>query len=162
MNSDPKPFRFLTCWTQDDKFDDLVRRNWKQTGTIYTKLKHLKTSIKKWNKGSFRKISERVMAATSNLEDIQEKIQKNPGDLSLSIEENKAQFIMSKVLKEEELFARQKSRALHISSGDSNTRYFYNAMAVRKVKNGIHKIETPGGTLTKSKDIADEAVKFFF
>lgn len=106
-------------------------------------------------------MSERVEKASNLLEDIQAQIQVNPTDQSLSVEENKAQFMLSKVLKEEEHFPKKKSRTTNISLGDSNTRYFYNAISVRNARNGIYRIESPQGLLSSPKEIADEAVRFF-
>lgn len=146
---------------QEENFDDLVHSNWKNTGSITSKLKHMKSVLRNWNRDKLGKMSERVSEAYKELEYIQLRIQSNPQDPCLTLEENKDQHHLIKVLKEEELFAKQKARALQISAGDSNTRYFYNAMAVRNARNGIHKIDTLHGTLTNSKEIAKEAVKFF-
>lgn len=51
--------------------------------------------------------------------------------------------------------------ALHISLGDANSRFFYNAIAVRNTRNGIHTINSLQGRLTSPKDIDDEAIRFF-
>lgn len=69
--------------------------------------------------------------------------------------------MLARILKEEESFAKQKSRVLHITLGDANSCFFYNAIAVRNSRNGIHSIVSPQGRLDSNKEIAEAAIDYF-
>lgn len=159
--SGPKPFKFFSCWLNDEKFLDVFRNNWPREGNIYSKLKYIKKPFADWNKKVFGKMSDRVAIAISNLEEMERRIQEDPSDQNLIIQENKDQFRLAALLKEEEMFVRQKALALQISLGDSNTSYFYKQLATRKARNGIYRIVGQDGVLEDQNDINSEAVRYF-
>lgn len=68
----------------------------------------------------------------------------------------------TKLLKQEEMFWRLKSRALWLREGDRNTKFFYNFANARREKNSIWKIsDGKGGFIYSQQEITKEAVSFF-
>ncbi|KAL7215163.1 hypothetical protein ACSBR1_027345 [Camellia fascicularis] len=163
-----KPFNFFDFWAQHDNFIPTVSEVWNQyipgvpMFRICQKLRDLKLGLKALNKKDFSDISTRVLATSSELNSIQWKLDKDPGNPVLqTLEKNlyKQYVDLSTV---EESLARQKSRIQWLGLGDSKNKFFF-----RYIKGNINRgkilcIERHDGLRTsKPEDIQDAFISFF-
>jgi len=84
LHTGPKPFRFLSMWTNNADFKSLVSNAWNAQPfygcpmyVLTQKLKNLKKIFKEWNSKTFGNIHEAVVSARSKLSAIQEDISVN-------------------------------------------------------------------------------------
>ncbi|KAL8464662.1 hypothetical protein ACS0TY_034239 [Phlomoides rotata] len=70
----PKPFKFLSAWTLDSRFRELVRHSWDQNlrppdpiSRIMQKLKRLKRELRVWNRQLFGLINTKISEANQAL-----------------------------------------------------------------------------------------------
>lgn len=89
------------------------------------KLKLLESKFKVWNRDTFCNILELLRKATTNLDDIQSKIQREGHSDEMLDKEQKAQFELETTLKLKDLFWQEKSKDMRHYEGDRNTGFFF-------------------------------------
>ncbi|RVX19153.1 putative ribonuclease H protein [Vitis vinifera] len=145
------PFRFENMWLRVEGFTDKVKEWWQSyifrgspSFVIAKKLQALKHGLKLWNKESLGDVSVKKNAAWEKL-----KYWDNLESLgSLSEEDRRSQgaakdeFNHCAIL--EEISWRQKSRALWLKEGDSNTKFFHRMANARRRGNFISSLTVKG------------------
>ncbi|KAK1324230.1 hypothetical protein QJS10_CPA02g00605 [Acorus calamus] len=104
---------------------------------FFKKLYNTKLALKRWNKDEYGPLHHQLATCKRKLDTIQTALHLNPVDLQLRNQEKDARAHYTSLLAPEEKFARQKSRQLWLEAGDSNTKFFYNSIKSRSVKNSI-------------------------
>ncbi|XP_044472228.1 uncharacterized protein LOC123200909 [Mangifera indica] len=95
------PFKFYNMWTHHENFLNVVAKVWNQEAQgspmfiVTSKLKKLKVELKKFNKEHFGHISERVLEARRQLENVQELLWISPLDEDLARDQNTKFFFKS-------------------------------------------------------------------
>lgn len=167
----PSPFKFNSSWISDSKFGDLVRTNWapinSQEGTraglkFMENLKRIKKLTLNWAKS--KKEKEDV-----ELKEIEDWLHNSlSGDnLGLLTEESKT-FLTHKekrrkeILKDKEELWGLKSRAIWLSSGDENTKFFHAYAKGRKCQNMIWELQDDREVKASSfEDLSAMGVRHF-
>ncbi|XP_059068297.1 uncharacterized protein LOC131858848 [Cryptomeria japonica] len=148
-------FKFQSMWWRDPKFIGLLKSWWLESKTFsgspsfcfVKRIQYIKNKIKHWNKFSFKNIFSGKLRIEEELEDINSRV--------MLVGMVREDFLKEKLLKEqyaellnrEEVYWRDKSRALWIAEGDRNTKFFHAISKVRRNKNKITPIIDDGGTL---------------
>ncbi|XP_020266418.1 uncharacterized protein LOC109841907 [Asparagus officinalis] len=79
-----KPFKFFKMWIKHDEFLPTVKAIWEtpvrgcKMFSVHSKLKKLKESLKGLNKRHFSNISEQVLRAKTEVDEVQMKLQSDP------------------------------------------------------------------------------------
>lgn len=127
-----KPFKFFDYWMMNGTFKQVVQESWRKDsrGTdmyeVYTKLKRLKPDLnKKLNQKHYNGISERVLIAKQELDDIQKEIQNGATDEHQRNKEAECKGKCADLRRAEEAFYKQKSRVKWLAYGDQNTELFF-------------------------------------
>ena len=80
------------------------------------------------------------------IETIKEQLERAQSDPSIpSVEVLNLKWNMCAAFREEELYWRQKTRALCLKDGDRNTKFFHAVTKQRRARNRIIKLKNPGG-----------------
>ncbi|KAK1318023.1 hypothetical protein QJS10_CPB04g01586 [Acorus calamus] len=111
------------------------------------KLANVKKALKLWNSEVFGPIHLKLSVSKKELEDAQSRLQQLPTDPIYIAEEADARSTYLSLLSQEEKFARQKSRQLWLTAGDSNTKFFYNSIKSRSVMNSISRLRREDNSL---------------
>ncbi|KAK1258540.1 hypothetical protein QJS04_geneDACA020390 [Acorus gramineus] len=158
--SSPKPFKYYEMWESHPHFNAIVDTAWKTKvrGSpmfrLVKKLSAVKLALKQWNRDFFGPIQQTLQRSTDKLSNFQAQLQQNPQDTILQVVEMSARLRYSSCLAQEKCFLRQKSRQLWLSSGDSNTKFFYDSIKARSVRNTISRLRSPNGVVfTQPKEI---------
>ena len=166
----PKPFRFLDIWQEDKEFEIFVKSKWEnylvqgnEILVLKEKLKMLKSDMKGWNKEVFGHIDKIKL-------DIVKKIQElDMRDDVDGLDENKirdrrdlpSQLQVINVRNESLL--QQKSRALWIKQGDSNSKFFHASIKWRRMRNEIKGVPCQNsGIWVEEPNTVKEMVKEFY
>ncbi|KAK9749960.1 hypothetical protein RND81_02G161900 [Saponaria officinalis] len=133
-----KSFKFLNCWIANEHFPGLVSSAWETmvTGTpaykLFAKLKKVKYSLGQLHKDFYSSLSIRVNQCYSDLLVGQSDLLASPLNCALM---EKVAVLKQRyyVLKKAELsMLAQRAKINHLKLSDSNTAYFYAAVATRR------------------------------
>ncbi|KAK1312391.1 hypothetical protein QJS10_CPA07g00440 [Acorus calamus] len=166
--SGPRPFKYFEAWEGSSSFSSTVHEAWQIqiTGNpmfqFVKKLANTKQVLKRWNKEIFGPIHHTLASHRCEMEEAQKALHQTPHDPLTRANEAAARLKYRNTLHQEELFARQKSRQLWLAAGDSNTKFFYNSIKSRSVKNSICCLRQNDGTFcSSSEEIKDLTVQYF-
>ncbi|XP_019242167.1 PREDICTED: uncharacterized protein LOC109222251, partial [Nicotiana attenuata] len=163
----PKPFRLLNVILQEKEFQKTVQIVWGHRVDGYTmysiwrKLKMLGNKVKEPNK-TYNSVGDKVNKLEERLSDIQQKLDKDLFNESLIRAEKEVLLQLEKWQNVQEKVYRQKSRAIWITAGDSNTKFFHGHLKARQAKNRISTIYKEDGLkLTDPVLVEKEFTSFF-
>jgi len=163
-------FKFNRSHLEEQEFNDIIRKKWKEIkesdmalfSTFREKIHSLKLITKDWQIRRKHKIGQRLAVIKRLLRDAL-----NSSSIAgMSMEKRAYIFALDKekqkILKEEEVTWRLKSRALWLREGDRNTKYFHKVANARRNINTIWLIkDDEGDSIHSQEGISAEAVKFF-
>ncbi|XP_020259127.1 uncharacterized protein LOC109835572 [Asparagus officinalis] len=130
--------------------------------SVASKLKLLKNALKDLNKRSFHNISEKVIRARFNLENVQNKLQGDPLNTDLINQENECFALYNKLLDFELSFYHQKSRIHWNVHGDRCTSFFHSVIKVKRHLNRVSVLYNNAGCrLTDGEEIIQEFISFY-
>jgi len=161
-------FKFENWWLGTEGFIDRVRTWWNSfdyTGRpdyiLASKLKALKHKLKEWsrseqgNLGQQRKSLLEKLAAMENI----------ATDRGLTEDEatEKARLLLNleDLIKNEEIYWRQRSRSIWLKEGDKNTKFFHKIANAHKRYNNIDQLLVQGNIVQEPKRIQGEIVEFY-
>ncbi|KAK1307758.1 hypothetical protein QJS10_CPA09g00850 [Acorus calamus] len=166
--SGPKPFKYFEAWKEHNSFSQLVHNAWKTDvigNPMYQfikKLSNTKSAIKFWNREVYGPIQSHVACCKKDLEEAQKSLHNDPSNNSNSAKEKELRLIYHGLLSQEEKFARQKSRQLWLEAGDSNSKFFYNSIKSRSIRNTICQLQKTDGSLCSDpEDVKDYIVQYY-
>ncbi|KAL7191131.1 hypothetical protein ACSBR2_023242 [Camellia fascicularis] len=129
---------------------------------VCQKLRQLKASLKILNKKDFGDISIRVQASKASLDLVQFKLDRDPGNLELQVQERKEFKNYLDLSKVEECLALQKSRVQWLGLGDKNSSFFFRSVISNINRGKILSVNLGDGTRsTESAVIHDTFVQFY-
>ncbi|XP_062085954.1 uncharacterized protein LOC133792064 [Humulus lupulus] len=126
-----KPFRYFSMWKDAVNFDAKIAKSW-QEGVVGTdmfkltvKLKRLKQVLKSINKEGFNDLQKKEMLAKEVLLELQGKVNTDPLNSKLLLEEQATREQYTKIYKAYSLFLAQKAKTSWAKNGDENTAIFH-------------------------------------
>ncbi|XP_070031573.1 uncharacterized protein [Nicotiana tomentosiformis] len=163
----PKPFRLLTVLLQEDEFRKMVQGVWTQNITGYTmysvwqKLLVLGSKAKVMNI-AYNSVEKRIENLKDQLQKVKKEIDDDVFNNTLILEEKELLMQVEKWEGIQEKVYRQKSKAVWISAGDSNTKFFYAQLKARHARNRVSIIcNDLGQKLTDPILVEQEFISFF-
>ncbi|XP_059064195.1 uncharacterized protein LOC131856423 [Cryptomeria japonica] len=133
---------------RDPSFTELLKNWW-----FVKRIQYIKNKIKHWNKISFKKIFTEKLRIEEELEDINNRVMVVGMDCEDYLKEKLLKEQYAELLNREEVYWRDKSRALWIAEGVRNTKFFHASSKGRRNKNKITLVLDDNGAL---KDIEAE------
>ncbi|XP_074293826.1 uncharacterized protein LOC141620995 [Silene latifolia] len=135
-------FRFEQMWVGEDGCEETIKKVWDRSGEDLTStLAHCAHSLQEWKGLSIGKILRDIRAKRRRLKRL------NEGEKSLRAVNERKVLVkeIAQLLKQEEIYWKQRSRALWLKEGDRNTKYFHRKAGQRKEKNHIAKLVDDNG-----------------
>ncbi|XP_074289220.1 uncharacterized protein LOC141614370 [Silene latifolia] len=156
----PASFKFLNCWTQDEKFLPMVQQEWQsrvygcKMYTLVQHLRRLKSILTHLHKTSFTGVTSKVKDLQQRLRLCQVQLQLDPTNLTLLAEEEAIRKDYCKFKNVEPSIAYQRAKEFDIKMGDASTSYFYSKIATRRNSSTITKVlDLQGVECAEAKDI---------
>ncbi|XP_074298665.1 uncharacterized protein LOC141629588 [Silene latifolia] len=146
-----RSFKYFNMWGLSEHFLGCVDSVWRRTydGTpmfkVIKKLKALKPVLKQLNKHCFSDIENSTNITSSLLENIQNKLVDNPGNLELMQQEMEVAHELRELTVARDSFLTQKVKLQWSLAGDINSIYFHNAIKRRIMLNKVLLIEDKNG-----------------
>ncbi|XP_020270938.1 uncharacterized protein LOC109846122 [Asparagus officinalis] len=163
-----KPFKFFKMWNKHENYLPIISSVWQNSiagcamFSVASKLKLLKNALKDLNKRSFHNISEKVIRARINLENMQNNLQEDPLNTDLINQEKECFALYNKLLDCELSFYHQKSRIQWNVQGDRCTNFFHSAIKAKRHLNRVMVLYNNAGCrLTDGEEIIQEFVSFY-
>ncbi|XP_062075600.1 uncharacterized protein LOC133779685 [Humulus lupulus] len=163
-----KPFRYFSMWKGADNFDAKVAQSWNEgaVGTemfkLTMKLKRLKQVLKSINKEGFSDLQQQALEAKNTLLELQGRINIDPLNSHLLLEEQSAREKFIKLSKAYSLFLAQKAKITWAKNGDDNTAIFHASLRARRIHNRVSSIEDAQGNWCDTPDSVQHAFLHFF
>jgi hypothetical protein len=148
------PFKFNKTWLTNDSFINLVRENWipfhqesnqSTTSHFVENLKRIKAKTKIWAFQKRQNEDLELKEIESQLQRISEEEGGGYATLEAKISLLRMEERRNKLLKEKEEMWRLKSRAIWLTSGDENTKFFQAFAKGRKCANTIWQLKDQDG-----------------
>ena len=156
-----KGFRFDKRWLGKEGFYDTVKLGWgddipTEPRSLHDKVGRCRKAISRWKKRN----------PTHNqklIEKLKQELDRAQNDDSLSTEEElELKWKLCEAYREEELFWRQKSRAIWLREGDRNTKFFHAKTKQRRARNRITKLmDLLGNWVETEEGIEHLATEYF-
>ncbi|KAJ9544003.1 hypothetical protein OSB04_023710 [Centaurea solstitialis] len=127
---------------------------------LLTHLKHLKQPLRKLH-GRYGDMSKRVDDLHSTLNVIQLAVDLNPLDRMIKEELSQVRMDYQQARLDEESYYRQRAKIRWLSEGDSNTKFFHNAVKEKRNRNYIRSILDAHGTLVRDDDVPNVFLDHF-
>ncbi|XP_074306668.1 uncharacterized protein LOC141641926 [Silene latifolia] len=146
-----KQFRFEQVWVGEEGCEDAVQRAWMEgSDDMMATIRRCAMELQEWKGVSIGKIVRDLKKKRGRLKTLNEG-SRRVRDVN---ERKKILKEIADLIRQEEVFWRQRSRALWLRDGDKNTSFFHRKATQRKERNFISKIvDDQGRSYEKTHDI---------
>ncbi|XP_074271598.1 uncharacterized protein LOC141595532 [Silene latifolia] len=151
------------CIGDAKEFLPTVRRNWDKglAGTYMFKLaknlKNVKPALKRLNREGYNDIEHTTRKLQKQVQDLQEKIGRNPTDVQLITTEYEASKELKKLSIARDSYLAQKANQTWIKEGDTNSSYFHRLLKKRRNGNRVIMIEDMNGNMCDNPELVQAA-----
>ncbi|XP_074278207.1 uncharacterized protein LOC141601801 [Silene latifolia] len=154
-----KQFRFEQIWVGEEGCEDTIRRVWDIGDCdVLETISRCADELKKWKGVSIGKI----LRDLSRKRKILSWLNENERSSGMVKERKRLMGEITHLLRQEEVFWRQRSRALWLREGDRNTKYFHRKARQRRKKNTITRVMGRNGTVCEGVEAVKSEAEGFF
>ncbi|XP_074300346.1 uncharacterized protein LOC141631595 [Silene latifolia] len=147
-------------WSRAIDFKGIVHRSWEEEvhGTtmfrLVTKLKRLKSELKKLNREQFNDIENLAKVTALSLTQLQIKLRVDPLNERLFYAERECAKEVEFLARARTDYLKQKSKINWMKEGDENTTFFHTSIKRRKARNRVYQVKGMRGNLcTQHEDV---------
>ncbi|GJY52436.1 RNA-directed DNA polymerase, eukaryota, reverse transcriptase zinc-binding domain protein, partial [Tanacetum coccineum] len=166
LQAKKKAFRFANFITNKKEFKEEVAKHWRSCTNrckmfrVVKDLKTLKNPLKAlaWKNGD---IFENVKDLRDKLKEVQTRIDEDPSNKRLRVEESTILMKYNSATKDEELLLFQKAKIKWLSVRDRNNEFFHRMVKNRNHRNRINAIHDEDGRRYEGDKVAEQFVKHF-
>ncbi|XP_057425675.1 uncharacterized protein LOC130719041 [Lotus japonicus] len=153
-------FRFEELWLESgNECAEIVAEGWSRPHTsLLGKIDVVGQHLKSWGSEKYGDLPKKIADSKKHLQRLQGGVQTD----SVITEAKQVERNLDDLLKQEEIFWGQRSRANWLKHGDRNTRFFHTKATQRRKRNLIEEIkDDQGRSFEKNVDIARVLQKYF-
>lgn len=158
-----RDFKYCNFWNGDPNFRHVLEKSWRTPTRrlegqqrLTLKLKRLRADLKPLKRKELVNISERAHNARVALDAIQAKVDKDPLNKNLRMEELQARKTCKYLSEAEFSFLTQRAKSIKLNSCDKNTKYFHSIVKSSSARNDISFIHREDNSITGDMNIIIE------
>jgi hypothetical protein len=163
-----RPFKFENMWLQEDGFVERVRLWWESYSfqgspnfVLAQKLKALKVDLKSWNEQVFGNVESLKLARLEELRALDRLEEERGLDSKDLLRRNSIASDLERIILQEEMNQRQKSRVLWLKADDKCTKFFHQIANSNRRSNSIESLSVNGSVTSNHPAIRDHIVQFY-
>ncbi|XP_019149856.1 PREDICTED: uncharacterized protein LOC109146658 [Ipomoea nil] len=151
-------FRFESAWLLDDSCRVVVERSWALSlGLNFQKrVNDCGQCLKRWGGAHYVQFGRQINFLRSKLALLRDNRTPQAVAEYLLIEKD-----LSRLLTQEELYWRQRSKQLWLKEGDSNTKFFHKFATARKRANRLARITNSSGEWLEGSALNEEILRYY-
>ncbi|XP_038981158.1 uncharacterized protein LOC120110407 [Phoenix dactylifera] len=163
------PFRFEKVWLSYPQSWDIVREAWRipvrgdAMHRVSRKLELAKRRLRRWNRETVGDIFRRVEGVETAISELQRK-EDLEGELSVDEMGDLRGLLAThhSLLRQHEIFWRQKYRVQWVHEGDRNTSFFHRSTIIRRQRSTIHSLRDGSGYRVEGEPAIRQVLLDFF
>jgi hypothetical protein len=155
----PRIFKFENAWLDERDLNDVVTTAWNKNSHVplLSKIQNCTEDLDEWG----GKLRTRFTKAISEYREEMQQNQDGTNELCVR-KYNEARENLSKVLKQEENYWKQRAKTHWLRDGDANTKFFHAVASTRKKKNNITKLSNDEGDMIQEQSGMCQIAKTYF
>ncbi|XP_045822268.1 uncharacterized protein LOC123915166 [Trifolium pratense] len=144
-----KHFKFENAWLVEPEFERFVRQCWQLSSTqgIVNKLELCASDMISWSKKHFQNLRKDIDKYHKKLEQVRDHV-----DNSNLNYYNALKRRLSSLLRQDDVFWKQRAKTFWYKNGDLNTKFFHAAATARKKVNRITRLYDANGIECRSQE----------
>lgn len=153
-------FRFEELCLQDNECKEMVAEAWDggSNPSLPLRLNRVGSMLQEWGRGKLGDLPRKISDTKAQLQRLQRHVQSS----QVVQEAREAEKTLDELLKQQEIWWSQRSRANWLTHGDRNTRFFQQKATQRRKRNMIEKIkDDKGREFVDDPNIARVLVAYF-
>ncbi|XP_058780637.1 uncharacterized protein LOC131654707 [Vicia villosa] len=144
----PSRFRFESAWMVEEKYKERLLGIWKKNEGLKMNLKLVEDDAKYWKCKTLNHMQKTKKEIMARLNGVQKRLYGQSNQRALQRLENKLQYDLARILKQEELMWFQRSRSKWLADGDKNIKYYHLKTITRRRRNKTVMLKTSNGDWT--------------
>ncbi|KAL0456837.1 UNVERIFIED_CONTAM: putative mitochondrial protein [Sesamum latifolium] len=153
-----KCFRFEAAWLQEAACEAMVTKAWRVTGTLRDKITAVGAQLSQWRRRYGREAQDRIKHLEASLTTL------NRTTLSPSVKEKQqtTKAELTKLIIQEEVYWKQRSKVLWLKEGDRNSSFFHAKASRRHQNNSVRKLRRSDGSWAVSGEEVQQCITEYF
>jgi hypothetical protein len=154
---------FEAKWFREENFGEIVKDEWEAAVgatspiDVLQRLKTMHSGIHAWDQRVLRRPKRRLREAQRDLENVM----RGPINQETDRRKHEISNLIEKLLEQEEIKWKQRSRANWLHHGDRNTSYFHSYATARKRRNTIKKLKDATRDFVEGNDLNPVILNYF-
>jgi hypothetical protein len=154
---------FEAKWFREENFGEIVKDEWEAAVgatspiDVLQRLKTMHSGLHAWDQRVLRRPKRRLREAQRDLENVM----RGPINQETDRRKHEISNLIEKLLEQEEIKWKQRSRANWLHHGDRNTSYFHSYATARKRRNTIKKLKDATRDFVEGNDLNPVILNYF-
>ncbi|KAK4392766.1 putative mitochondrial protein [Sesamum angolense] len=159
-----KRFRFEAAWLQEPECEDIIARQWRSSGattgahSLRERLAALGVHLSGWGWLCGKNTRDRIGQLEKSLVALRSSVV----TAETKERELRAKEELAKLITQEEVFWKQRSKILWLKEGDRNTSFFHAKASQRYQTNSIRRLQYPDGSWAETDEEIRQCILNYF
>ncbi|CAH9109059.1 unnamed protein product [Cuscuta epithymum] len=154
-----RPFKFENVWVREEECREIIKRSWDLNlgGAIWQKIGRCSEDLGRWGSTRCLGFSSRINTCRRRLKEL-----RGRRGLCYDVEFQRVKNTLVGLLEQQIIFWKQRAKEFWLRDGDTNTRFFHNAVRHRRRINKIRGLRDLQGAWITDRESMKQMVQGYF